>query len=172
MPSGPLHFRPLPILLVFVGGGVGTVARYLLGVAIGTPSGLPVSTFVVNIVGAFALGMLLEGLLRGGVDVGWRQRVRLLMGPGFLGGFTTYSSMCVEAVLLTEDARYVEGFAYAILSLLIGVAAAATGVWVAANLFPVPEAHPAAVHSELTNTQILHLAAEAEQSRDDSSDAS
>lgn len=157
MPSSPLHVRPLPVLLVFVGGAVGTLARYLISVAIGTPNGLPVPTFIVNIFGAFAIGVLLEGLLRGGLDTGWRQRVRLLLGPGLLGGFTTYSTMCVETVLLTENAHYVEGFAYAIVSLLLGVLAAVAGVWAAANLFPVPEAHAAAARSEATGTQLLNL---------------
>jgi CrcB protein len=154
----PLHFRPLPVLLVFLGGGLGTVSRYLIGTLIGTPAGLPVPTFIVNLVGAFALGLLLEGLLRGGIDTGWRQRVRLLLGPGFMGGFTTYSSLCVEAVLLTEGGHYVSGGSYAVLSLLAGIAAGAAGVWVAANLFEVPLDHPGAEHSEVNTTRTLHVA--------------
>ncbi|HEY0249856.1 MAG TPA: CrcB family protein [Gryllotalpicola sp.] len=153
----PLHLRPWPILLVFLGGAVGTLVRYLVGVAVPEPAGLPLPTFLVNIVGAFAIGVLLEGLLRGGVDVGWRQRVRLLLGPGFLGGFTTYSSLCVETVLLTGAADYVSGGLYAIASLLCGVAAAAAGVWVASNLFAVPDGHPAVAHSVITMTESLRL---------------
>lgn len=154
--TAPLHFRPLPVVLVFLGGGVGTLGRYELSRA-GTPWGLPLPTLVVNIVGAFALGVLVEGLLRRGPDAGWRQRLRLLLGPGFLGGFTTYSSFAVETTLLTEHGRYIAGFAYAIVSLLFGVAAAAAGVWVAANLFDVP---PAALSGRfvLDSTQTLHLA--------------
>jgi len=158
MRSSPLHLRPLPVLLVFVGGALGTVSRYLLGLAIPTLAGFPLATFLVNVVGAFALGVLLEGLLRGGNDVGWRQRVRLLFGPGFLGGFTTYSSLCVETVLLTENGDYVLGGAYAVASLLVGVAAAAAGVWVAANLFEVPAVIQGSAHSTVTSTQVLHLA--------------
>ncbi|GAA4162870.1 hypothetical protein GCM10022286_22440 [Gryllotalpicola daejeonensis] len=156
MPN-PLHTRPLPVLLVFLGGALGTVSRYLLGLAIPTLGpGFPLPTFLVNLVGAFALGLLLEGLLRGGNDVGWRQRVRLLLGPGFMGGFTTYSSLCVETVLLTENGHYFVGGLYAVASLLLGVAAAAGGVWVAANLVEVPAVTVA--HSTLTSTQVLHLA--------------
>jgi CrcB protein len=158
MRSSPLHLRPLPVLLVFVGGALGTVSRYLLGLVIPTLGGFPLATFAVNIVGAFALGLLLEGLLRGGNDVGWRQRVRLLFGPGFMGGFTTYSSLCVETVLLTEHGRYVTGGAYAVASLLVGIAAAAAGVWVAANVFEVPAVIPGSTHSTVTSTQVLHLA--------------
>jgi CrcB protein len=146
------------MLLVFLGGAAGTVSRYLLSLVIPTVGGFPLATFSVNLVGAFVLGVLLEGLLRGGNDVGWRQRVRLLFGPGFLGGFTTYSSLCVEGVLLTENGQYVTGGSYAVASLLLGVAAAAAGVWVAANLFEVPEVVPGSEHSSVTSTQILHLA--------------
>jgi len=158
MSSSPLHLRPLPVVLVFIGGATGAVSRYLLGLVLPSPAALPLPTFVVNLIGAFALGMLLEGLLRGGNDVGWRQRVRLLFGPGFMGGFTTYSSLCVETVLLTEQGRYFSGGGYAVASLLLGIAAAAAGVWVAANLFRVPEAAPGIRHSTVTSTQVLHLA--------------
>jgi len=158
MRNSPLHTRPAAVLLVFVGGAGGTVSRYLLGLAIPQLNGFPLPTFLVNVVGAFALGLLLEGLLRGGNDVGWRQRVRLLLGPGFLGGFTTYSSLCVETVLLTESGRYFTGGGYAVASLLLGVAAGAAGVWVAANVFEVPEVQPGAAHSIVTSTQVLHLA--------------
>ena len=158
MPDSPLHLRPLPVVLVFAGGAAGTLARYLVGLALPSPAALPLPTFAVNLVGAFALGLLLEGLLRGGNDAGWRQRVRLLFGPGFMGGFTTYSSLCVETVLLTEQGRYFSGGGYAVASLLLGVAAAAAGVWVAANLFRVPEGAPGIRHSTVTSTQVLHLA--------------
>ncbi|GAA4169979.1 CrcB family protein [Gryllotalpicola koreensis] len=158
MPSSPLHLRPLPVLLVFLGGAAGTVSRYLLSLVIPTVGGFPLATFAINLVGAFVLGLLLEGLLRGGNDVGWRQRVRLLFAPGFLGGFTTYSSLCVESVLLTENGQYVTGGGYAVASLLLGIAAAAAGVWVAANVFRVPEVMPGSEHSSVTSTQILHIA--------------
>ncbi|AYG03646.1 fluoride efflux transporter FluC [Gryllotalpicola protaetiae] len=158
MPDSPLHLRPLPVLLVFVGGAVGTVSRYLLGLVIPSLNGFPLPTFLVNLVGAFTLGVLLEGLLRGGNDVGWRQRVRLLCGPGFLGGFTTYSSLSVETVLLTENGQYVMGGGYAVASLVLGVGAAAAGVWVAANVFRVPTVIPGSEHSTITSTRTLHLA--------------
>lgn len=140
-PLPPLHLRPLPVLLVFVGGAVGTLARYEFS-QLPAPGGLPLPTFFVNIVGAFLLGVLLEGLLRRGPDAGWRQNTRLLLGTGFMGGFTTYSTFSVEVVTLTNNGRYAEGFGYAIVSLLCGVAATALGVWVAANLFPVPKPRP------------------------------
>jgi len=143
-------------LLVFVGAAVGTFARWAVEL-LGTPAGLPLPTLGVNLVGAFLLGLLLEGLLRRGPDVGWRQRVRLLLGPGFMGGFTTYSTFAVETTLLTEQGRYVTGFGYAIVSLIFGVAAAAAGVWVAASFVTVPPALTRE-HSVLDSTQTLHLA--------------
>lgn len=156
MPSSPLHLRALPILLVFVGGAVGTFVRYAAEL-LGTPWGLPLPTLGVNLIGAFLLGLLLEGLLRRGPDEGWRQRIRLLLGPGFMGGFTTYSTFAVETTLLTQDGEYVTGFGYAIVSLVFGVAAAAAGVWVAANVVSVPMVL-GRDHSVLDSTQTLHLA--------------
>ncbi|WP_022882427.1 fluoride efflux transporter FluC [Gryllotalpicola ginsengisoli] len=139
----PLHLRPVPLLLVFAGGAVGSLCRYLLSLVLPEPFGLPLPTLAVNLVGAFALGLMLEGLLRGGPDAGWRRALRLGMGAGFLGGFTTYSSLAVETALLSNDARYFSAGGYAVLSLLAGVAAAAAGVWVAARLVGMP-AGPAA----------------------------
>ncbi len=74
----PLHLNPLAILVVFVGGGLGTLSRYLLSLAIpAIPvpglrgllyGGIPLSTLLVNVVGAFLLGLLLSGLARRGAE--------------------------------------------------------------------------------------------------------
>ena len=54
--------------------------------------GVPVATFGINVVGAFLLSVLLELLAKHGLDIGWSRRVRLGVGTGALGGFTTYSA--------------------------------------------------------------------------------
>src|SRR5690606_917565 len=63
--------------LVFVGGAVGTLARYLVTMAVPAWNGLPLPTFVVNVTGAFLLGALLVALARRGPDTGWRRAMRL-----------------------------------------------------------------------------------------------
>src|SRR5699024_11239433 len=56
-------------------------------------SDLPVGTFLANISGAFLLGLLVESLSRRGADHGRRRDLRLLLGTGLLGGYTTYSAL-------------------------------------------------------------------------------
>ena len=83
-------------LLVGLGSGLGGVARYLLSawVAARFPSGFPWGTFVVNISGCFLLGLLLTVLTERAAAPwpGWR----LLLGVGFLGGYTTFSTLLYE----------------------------------------------------------------------------
>jgi len=88
----------LPLLVaVAVGGAVGCLARYGIGLALPTPpTGWPTGTFLANLAGALLLGLLLEGLARTGPDTGWRQLARLGLGTGLLGAFTTYSTLAVE----------------------------------------------------------------------------
>lgn len=123
-----MYLRPVYLGLVFVGGTAGTLARFGLDEAIPATAGLPLGIFVINIVGAFALGLLLEGLLRRGPDDGGRLVLRLLLGTGFLGGFTTYSALALDSVLLLGAGRPVEGIAYLSLSVLLGLGATAAGI--------------------------------------------
>ncbi len=130
-PSRPLHLSPGALGLVFVGGVAGTGVRYLAEEAIQPWGSWPAATFLVNVVGAFLLGALLEGLARRGPDTGWRLRWRLLAGTGFLGAFTTYSSLAVETALLTRDGLPGLSVGYAAGSALAGVVACVAGIWVA-----------------------------------------
>lgn len=92
------------VLLVAGGGAVGTAARYLLGaltVAVtGSAEAHIAATLFVNLTGAFALGWLIEALARRGPDTGRRRELRLLLGTGLLGGYTTYSTLALDAVTL------------------------------------------------------------------------
>lgn len=127
----PVHLRWRYIALVFVGGSLGTAARYLLSVVIPSWQGIPLPTIAVNVVGAFVLGLLLEALVRGGPDEGIRRDLRLLVGTGFLGGFTTYSTFAVESVALGSGGL-VDFLVYAGGTLVIGAAASAAGILAAA----------------------------------------
>ena len=109
------------MLWVFFGGLLGAPARYLVEEALGDGGGFPLATFVVNVVGALALGLLLESLVLAGAETSMRRRVRLGLGTGFLGAFTTYSSFAVEIELLADGGR-------------LPLAAVALGIWAAHGL--------------------------------------
>jgi fluoride exporter len=131
----PRHgISPGSIALVALGGVVGTAGRYGLALAVPTPTGgWPWATFAVNLVGAFVLGALLEALTRSGADVAVRRRIRLLIGTGFCGSLTTYSTFAVEIDLLVRAHEPVTAFAYLAVSLVAGIAVTAAGIAVATN---------------------------------------
>lgn len=128
----PLYLRPRYILLVGIGGAAGTLARYLISLVMPEAFGLPWPTLTVNLIGAFLLGMLLEGLARRGHDEGRRRMLRLLLGTGFMGGFTTYSSLAVETEQLLRAGRVWEAIGYGLITVVIGLLAAFFGMWIAA----------------------------------------
>jgi CrcB protein len=130
----PAHLRPELIALAFVGGAVGTAIREALALALPAASGgFPGTVFVINLVGSFVLGLLLETLALAGPDVGARRRMRILLGTGVLGGFTTYSTYTVATASLL-GAHPGVALLYGLGSLVAGVAVAGVGVVVAARV--------------------------------------
>jgi fluoride exporter len=113
---------------VFVGGAVGSLARWGLGFLFEAPAGaFPYATFVANITGAFGLAVL-------GVWLTERLPptvyLRPLVGIGFFGAYTTFSIMAFEGVALLEDGYHAMAFTYWALTLLVGVTAGVAGMWV------------------------------------------
>lgn len=128
----PIHLHPWFVLLVVVGGCVGALSRYGLSRVLPAPDGWPLPTLLINIAGAFALGALLEGLSRRGADTGRLRLLRLLVGTGFMGAFTTYSTLAVDAVHLFDAGAVEPALLYLAASLFGGIGAALAGIWVAA----------------------------------------
>lgn len=134
-PPPPPHRQPRLLLLVLLGGLVGAPLRHVVGLGVPTGSGdLPWATFGVNVVGAFALGALLTGLERAGDDTGTRRELRLALGAGLLGAFTTYSALGAETAVLLRDGQVGLAAGYALGSAVTGVLAAAAGIAVGAAL--------------------------------------
>lgn len=125
---------PADLLTVFVGGVVGTAVRAGIGLAVPPVAGVPVATWGINVVGAFLLGWLLTALTRTGPERGRRRTLRLGIGTGGLGGFTTYSALTTDAAQLATTGSYGAALAYATATLVIGAAASVAGIAVGTRL--------------------------------------
>jgi CrcB protein len=134
----PLHLRPGSIALVLVGGALGTAAREALTLAVPELRGVPIALFAINLVGAFLLGVLLEALARSGPDQGVRRALRLGIGTGVMGGFTSYSSLALAVDQLMAGGQVLMGIAFGLVSVVLGVLCAAAGILVASRRTPQP----------------------------------
>ncbi len=109
-------------MCVFVGGGLGSVLRYAAGFCVDTPT-CHWTTFVVNVVGSFVLGLLCGWCDR----FGWPESVRLALTVGLCGGFTTFSTFTKEAFAFAQTGRWGVFAAYVLGSIVCGFAAVALG---------------------------------------------
>jgi CrcB protein len=123
------------LLLVFAGGGVGSVARYLVGVMALRALGpnWPYGTFAVNVIGGFVMGALVGFLAHR--DLGDPERWRILIGVGILGGFTTFSSFSLDAAAMIERRDYGMAAGYIVLSVLLSITALFAGLLAARRIF-------------------------------------
>ncbi len=124
------------VLLVAVGGALGSVASYQTGVwalrVLGqrTPW---VGNFTVNVAGGFLMGLLVGVLaFRGGAD---QDRWRLLVAVGVLGGFTTFSSFALDAALMIQRRAWDAALGYAVASVVLSISALFLGLLLARRLF-------------------------------------
>ena len=123
MRTGPGGVTATAVLLVALGGAVGSVLRYFAGAAWPADpaaGAVPWATFAVNVLGAFTLGVLAGAVPAGGA-------ARLLVGTGLCGGFTTFSTFAVEGVALAEGGAPGRAGAYVLGSVGLGLAAAVAG---------------------------------------------
>lgn len=140
--SRPVHLR-LPYLgLALLGGTAGTAAREALGLLVPPGYGIPFAIFAVNVIGAFLLGLLLDALARRGPDEGRRRRMRIMIGTGFMGGFTTYSALATDTAVLIGDGAASIGGVYAIATVLLGGLATWAGIATATFAHGRRRAHP------------------------------
>ena len=117
------------ILSVAIGGAFGAVARYLFSISpIRNMFGqFPMSTFSVNILGSFLLGI---GMIYFTEKSGDNETLKLLLFSGFLGSFTTFSTFQFEIYELLRDGSHFTAFGYAAASLAVGLIGVFLGVLV------------------------------------------
>lgn len=115
---------PTLFVLIAVAGGIGAACRLLLDRAIGARTGFPVGIAVVNATGSLALGFTTGLLIAGLLPGEWA----VVIGSGFLGGYTTFSTASFETVRLTMERRYGAALAASVGMLVLTVIAAALGL--------------------------------------------
>jgi fluoride exporter len=120
--------RAHPAILgsIAIGGFLGALARYGVGLALPAPSsGFPLGTFVVNTSGAFAIGLVLTTILE---RFAHTTVARPFLCVGFLGAWTTVSTVASDSVLLAREGRMLVAAGYVAATLVCGVPAAACGI--------------------------------------------
>jgi CrcB protein len=113
------------LILVGLGGGVGSVMRFLISKITFAQSSFPWATFAVNIAGCFLIGLLI------GLSAKYQfldANMRLLLVTGFCGGFTTFSTFSAENVYLYQAGNYFLLASYVLLSVIAGFAAVFLGL--------------------------------------------
>jgi CrcB protein len=117
-----------PILLVGIGGAIGSIARYLSGVLVGRlwHPDFPIATMLVNISGSLAMGLFIGWLAR--TTPAWQADARLFFAVGVLGGFTTLSSFSLDTVVLIERGEVGQAVLYVMGSVVVSVAALFAGL--------------------------------------------
>ncbi|MFE8699507.1 fluoride efflux transporter FluC [Cytobacillus sp. FJAT-54145] len=118
----------IDILCIAFGGFFGAISRYFVGSLpkkLGIQSSIPIGTLSVNLIGSFFLGFLIGSGIEGSLYS--------LLGIAFLGAFTTFSTLNVEAARLFLEKKYTTASLYLLFSYLFGVILALAGVYLGLN---------------------------------------
>ena len=123
------RYEPDAVVAIAIGGALGAVARCGVAEIITVPPhGFPWATFWTNISGAFVLGFFVTFVAERAPQA---RYLRPFFAVGFLGSYTTFSTLAVETVLLVKDGRELVGIAYTLASVAAGLAVAYFGTGLA-----------------------------------------
>lgn len=102
-------------ILVGIGGIIGSLSRYKLGklIANRSTSGFPIGTFIINIMGAFFLGMV--------TAIDFNKNIYLFLGDGFLASYTTFSTFMYEGFSIFNNSKKLDAVFYIFISIIIGI---------------------------------------------------
>ncbi|WP_448211601.1 fluoride efflux transporter CrcB [Colwellia sp. MEBiC06753] len=119
-------------MLVAVGGAFGASLRFFISQIIlnWLGKGFPFAVLMVNISGSFIMGYLYGLIEQGIIEV---SVSRTLLGIGFLGAFTTFSTFSLDTVLLIQHGEYVKAIANILLNVVLCISAAAAGIFIVTN---------------------------------------
>jgi CrcB protein len=113
--------------LVFIGGGFGSVLRYIIGKWLNnTENGIPYGTFAANILGSLLIGIILGYAAK---NEAISQNTTLLLATGFCGGFTTFSTFAYESHVFLKSGDFTTFAFYTIASFVIGFLAVFAGMY-------------------------------------------
>ena len=116
------------VLLVFIGGGVGSALRYLVGKFLKMPaSGFPWSTFSVNVLGSLIIGILMGVTLK---NSALSENQTLLLITGLCGGFATFSAFAYENQVFLKEGDFTNFFIYTLGAIGVGLAAVFLGLFI------------------------------------------
>lgn len=120
------------IVLVFIGGGIGSVLRYLIGLKLNQDS-FPYGTLTANILGSLLIGLIMGYFLKASNTNLTNNQIAFLI-IGVLGGFTTFSSFMYENLQFLLNENYLRFFSYTLISLLLGLLAVFLGFFMGKQL--------------------------------------
>ena len=114
------------LLLIFLGGGLGSALRYLISKSLNFETAfIPFGTFTVNILGSLLLGLILGIAAKSDF---FSSNIVLFLAVGFCGGFTTFSSFAFENQALLRSGDYLNFFFYTFGSIILGILAVFLGL--------------------------------------------
>ncbi|MBB5632954.1 CrcB protein [Cryobacterium mesophilum] len=136
-----VRIRPGYLGMALLGGAFGTLVRFGLTLVAPTWATLNTGTMLVNLLGPFLLGALLQSLSVG-TETSRRRALRIVVGVGFLGALTSYAELALDIVNVAERGEVVLAVTYGVATIALGALATWLGIFAAARWQRHAERHP------------------------------